>query len=536
MIHLQQPVNDWLQAVQRLPAGAVVKAMDNVQALAEAKTAYPHIKTCLRHWYDTGQVFGGTWDDNVNRARAFFATFIDGTFAQYASKVDYVEEFNEYLASSHTGEELLERVTWAAAVAQVWKNEYRTQARYAHIRLVLTNTAVGNNIDRNFARVASENDCVMGYHAYDHWINGVRDPGSWPYHCGRWATMDADWVAHGYTVDFLFTEAGLYEGVLTGWRHQNCLGGDVNKYVAAMRQWVRELMATQAGQQGRLKGACLFNTGGTNTWAYYETRQPELNQLAEMWAQEWKPGTVPPPPPPDPDPCRGTPRVQYARRYNAIPSDASEQQAIDIFLEGWRNGRQTAGGSYDDAGVGDLDQRLAVLWNIPLGNRLEFTNWYATHYPGVVVQFRELAPDFQLTHWPTIARYVTQVFGANPEYYAQFGLPGHEGVDISAPQDTPVKSAVAGTVIRADYHDNYGWHVRLEHSGGAFHTIYAHLTPQLNVIVGQSITGGYKLGYSGNTGNSTGYHLHFGMKRFPVGQAGWPFNIIDPTPYLNEIP
>ena len=179
MIHLQRPVDNWLEAVDRLPAGSLVKAVDNVQVLTEAKAHNASINTCLRHHYDAGQVFGGTWDDNVARARLFFSTFIDGTFRQNATNVDYIEEFNEYLANSQNDQEISERILWAKAAAWVWREDYRSQPDYAHIRLVLCNAAVGNNIALGFALIAKEFDCLIGYHPYTLREFGVRWSGDW---------------------------------------------------------------------------------------------------------------------------------------------------------------------------------------------------------------------------------------------------------------------------------------------------------------------------------------------------------------------
>lgn len=95
---------------------------------------------------------------------------------------------------------------------------------------------------------------------------------------------------------------------------------------------------------------------------------------------------------PEPEPERGKPRLQYARVYNAIPNDATDERAVEIFLRGWRESRQTAGGSYDDAGVGDLDDRTAVLWDIPQEERVDYRDFYAAHYPDVTVRFEGEEP------------------------------------------------------------------------------------------------------------------------------------------------
>jgi hypothetical protein len=91
--------------------------------------------------------------------------------------------------------------------------------------------------------------------------------------------------------------------------------------------------------------------------------------------------------------------VQYKRFYNVIPANASFDRAAEIFLRGWREGCQTAGGSYDDAGVGDLEQRIAVLWDIPVDEQAAFLDFYAEHYPGVEVRFAGEQPEEQPVDW-----------------------------------------------------------------------------------------------------------------------------------------
>ncbi|MGH2536284.1 MAG: hypothetical protein ACRDHL_02700, partial [Candidatus Promineifilaceae bacterium] len=166
MIHIQSPVANWLDAVAQLPAGYPVKAVDGVQLLAQAKARNPAIRTILRHWYDPGQLFGGSWQANLDRARQFFATFIDGTFIQLAAAVDLVEEWNEYNATGHSPAERAERERWAQAAAEVWYTEYKSRPELAHIHLVIGNVAVGNDIFPGQAEAAAHYGAYVGYHAY----------------------------------------------------------------------------------------------------------------------------------------------------------------------------------------------------------------------------------------------------------------------------------------------------------------------------------------------------------------------------------
>jgi murein DD-endopeptidase MepM/ murein hydrolase activator NlpD len=142
--------------------------------------------------------------------------------------------------------------------------------------------------------------------------------------------------------------------------------------------------------------------------------------------------------------------------------------------------------------------------------------------------------------WPGESRRVTQPFGVRPEVYRQWGLPGHEGIDIGMAANTPVLACATGTVYRVHQDDgthNYGTHVRIRHElpdGTVFKTIYAHLNQSL-VRIGNVVCEGLPIGLAGSTGNSTGPHLHLTLKKegaTAAGETEYPNDIIDPTPFL----
>jgi len=86
-----------------------------------------------------------------------------------------------------------------------------------------------------------------------------------------------------------------------------------------------------------------------------------------------------------PHECRGKPRTQYARRYHVLPITTTPDRLEEIRMQ--VKFTDTIGGSYDDAGIGDLDNRTASLWDIPKERQHEFLDWYAEWYPGVQVEF-----------------------------------------------------------------------------------------------------------------------------------------------------
>jgi murein DD-endopeptidase MepM/ murein hydrolase activator NlpD len=83
----------------------------------------------------------------------------------------------------------------------------------------------------------------------------------------------------------------------------------------------------------------------------------------------------------------------------------------------------------------------------------------------------------------------------------------HAGIDIALPEGTPLRAAASGRVIIAGWVDGYGNYTCIQH-GGALSTCYGHQS-RLGTSVGATVSQGQVMGYSGNTGHSTGPHLHF---------------------------
>lgn len=85
----------------------------------------------------------------------------------------------------------------------------------------------------------------------------------------------------------------------------------------------------------------------------------------------------------------------------------------------------------------------------------------------------------------------------------------HTGVDIGAPNGTPVVSAASGTVIASRFMGGYGNCIMIDHGGKV--TVYGHLSSRA-VSPGQTVSAGQTIGYVGSTGMSTGAHLHFEVR------------------------
>lgn len=145
-----------------------------------------------------------------------------------------------------------------------------------------------------------------------------------------------------------------------------------------------------------------------------------------------------------------------------------------------------------------------------------------------------MSDQFKL-RWPVDSRRITQRFGENPDVYAKFNLPGHEGVDFSASVGSNVYACADGEVFEVRPNDGnaYGLHVRIRHhfAGREYRTIYAHLSQAL-VAEGDVVGAGQRIALSGNTGHTFGPHLHLTLKLIGAQTPGYPDGVIDPLPYL----
>ncbi len=146
---------------------------------------------------------------------------------------------------------------------------------------------------------------------------------------------------------------------------------------------------------------------------------------------------------------------------------------------------------------------------------------------------------------------ITQLFGENKLDYSQFGMIGHNGIDISCESRETVLAICNGRITWADKKDSgYGINVVMEtdkifeEDGNTYvyEIIYAHLK-EIKVEIGQWIKEGQVIALADNTGWSTGTHLHLGIRPWKYitansrsaemknGYLGY----IDPYPFFREI-
>ena len=143
----------------------------------------------------------------------------------------------------------------------------------------------------------------------------------------------------------------------------------------------------------------------------------------------------------------------------------------------------------------------------------EYKEWLATYVPtrpsGTDPTPSPQAPSSSGWIKPLKSYTITSAFGMriHPIHKVERF---HEGVDMAAPQGTPIYAAKSGKVTTTSYQaGGAGYYVSINHGDG-FASIYMHMT---NYIVkpGQHVSTGQVIGYVGSTGGSTGPHLHFGI-------------------------
>lgn len=131
--------------------------------------------------------------------------------------------------------------------------------------------------------------------------------------------------------------------------------------------------------------------------------------------------------------------------------------------------------------------------------------------------------------WPVNGR-LTSGFGARMDPFSGEGA-YHMGVDLAVPRGTPVHVTANGVVATAGWVTGYGKLIMVDHGGG-LQTYYAHLS-RVEVVPGQRVSCGEIIGTAGDTGHSTGPHLHYEVRR--GGHAVNPFRYLKKSARLDLV-
>lgn len=133
--------------------------------------------------------------------------------------------------------------------------------------------------------------------------------------------------------------------------------------------------------------------------------------------------------------------------------------------------------------------------------------WYVDQVLAQAEEYSQQMVPVEDGVWPLPAQFaqVTDPYGS-PRGEGGF----HQGVDIACPAGTPVFAALPGKVVCAGWKGLYGYCVTVASRSGV-ETLYAHLS-RIDVRPGQQVEQGQQIALSGNTGHSTGPHLHFEVR------------------------
>lgn len=182
---------------------------------------------------------------------------------------------------------------------------------------------------------------------------------------------------------------------------------------------------------------------------------------------------------------------------------------------------------YEALPNGDYGDAIVAGWkNI---DRLTRELYYASLSLDATQDLAENKEEFSTVIpaiWPidrTKLNYVSSLYGMrqHPKYgYWRM----HEGVDLSAPKGTPVYATGNAVVLRSSWRPGYGELIELNHGFG-YKTRYGHLSKRY-VQAGDSVTRGQVIGEVGNTGVSSGAHLHYEVR--------FRDNTVNPIHYFNK--
>ena len=136
---------------------------------------------------------------------------------------------------------------------------------------------------------------------------------------------------------------------------------------------------------------------------------------------------------------------------------------------------------------------------------------------------------------------VTQKFGENPKIYARFGMKHHNGIDFSTPTGTPLYASFDGKIAKVGFDGTgYGHYVvivsPMRYNGEYMESIVAHMS-RIDIKEGAVINAGDPVGLSGNSGFSSGPHLHWGVRKRDkdfkvINYNNGTFGYIDVLPYI----
>ena len=197
---------------------------------------------------------------------------------------------------------------------------------------------------------------------------------------------------------------------------------------------------------------------------------------------------------------------EFLNRVNNLPKLSSRSLARD-----WRAGK------FDEAFYEKMGLKLDELAEFAINLEERVNEVYEANEDRI--SFWASTPSL----WPTQG-WITSGFGYRLSPWGEGSVKMHKGIDIASPYGSAVFAPSDGTVVYSGYKGGYGNTVIIDHGYG-ISTLYGH-NSELFVSEGEKISRGMKISSVGNTGSSTGPHLHY-----EVHVDGIP---TDPSKYIFE--
>ena len=214
---------------------------------------------------------------------------------------------------------------------------------------------------------------------------------------------------------------------------------------------------------------------------------------------------------------QGIPKViaaQFIRAFNDVINFKTDLHPGDSFEVVFEE-------RFNDLGENLGNSRL-LYGSLKIRNQI-YNRYYFKSTNGVWSYYDEQGNSQKqaINVWPVGTTKITSRFGTRRHPILMYTM-HHSGVDYAAPIGTPVAAAADGKIVYIGTKGGYGKYVQIKHEQG-YATAYAHLNSyNKNLKVGSFVKQGDIVAYSGNTGRSTGPHLHFeviknGQKIDPLG-------------------
>ncbi|WP_306639901.1 M23 family metallopeptidase [Sanyastnella coralliicola] len=187
-----------------------------------------------------------------------------------------------------------------------------------------------------------------------------------------------------------------------------------------------------------------------------------------------------------------------------------------FLLLGLNSYAQSTGGGFEESrkesGVTEKTLTDESIWDINdslmhIPAYDDYCEWDTRNIHAYDFDYRELTDTVHMTLRHEECDYATPFYGRITSNFGERGARYHYGIDIKLYKGDPVKVAFEGLVRIAQYSRTYGNVVVVRHSNG-LETLYAHLSAR-KVKPGDYVQAGDIIGLGGNTGRSTGSHLHF---------------------------